>query len=132
MNREIPACMAALMPVLVSGQARGVAFAVLSELAVPGSLETGGFGGSFQFRHIELSEDEADLAFSILDLPRDEILSEFHPRWAELTDPATTSGTLAGWFGLEAPQVIGASTYDDMDCICTEGGGFSCTSRSDA
>lgn len=130
MHPDLPACMASSLPVLVSGQARGVAFAVLTELAVPGSLQTAGFGETFQMGHIEISIEEAELAFRILDRPREDILTVFHDHWNEVMDPRTTTASLASWFGLEAPGVITRSQYADMECTCTADGGVSCTGGS--
>lgn len=129
MNSHLPSCMAGVLPVLISGEARAVAYLVLSELAVPGTIATGGFGGSYEFRHIELSEDEADLALEIAGRPENEILPVLHARWEQLTNPAATSAALAEWFGLQPPQVLEASSYESMECECTNGG-VSCTSRS--
>jgi hypothetical protein len=126
-NTEIPACMARTMPMLVSGEARGVAFLVLTNLAVPGSIETGGVGGTYWFGHLEMSEDEARLAFQIADRPEDEVVPVLHSHWAELTDPNTTSAELASWFDLNEPEVIAAAHYESMQCTCTDGG-VSCSS----
>lgn len=123
MNPDMPACMASIVPALVSGEARGVAFLVLTDLVVPGSVETGGGSdGTFQFAHVELSEDEAMLAFQILDRPASEILAVLHSRWDELIEPTTSSATLAGWFGFEEPDVIAESSYEGMNCVCIERG----------
>ena len=112
---------------LVSGEARGVAFLVLTGLAVPGSIETGGFGGTYWFGHLEMSEEEAQLALQIRDRPESEVLSVIHSHWADLTDPSTTTAELAGWFNLSEPEVIPAAHYESMQCTCTDGG-VSCTS----
>jgi hypothetical protein len=121
--------MARVLPVYVSGEARAIAYLVLSELADPGSIRTGGFGGTYEFGHVELSESEAELALQISDRREDEILSVLHPRWQELNDPATSSSDLAHWFGLPAPEVADGSWYESMQCECTNDGGVSCTSR---
>lgn len=122
MNADRPACMAEVLPVFVSGEARAVAYLVLTEMAVPNSVETGGFAGSYQFGHIETSTDEVALAFQILSRPESEILAMLYARWNEVTDRTTASATLAGWFELEAPEVIGTSSYEGMNCVCIEGG----------
>jgi hypothetical protein len=127
MNTDIPACMAGTMPMLVSGEARGVAFLVLTDLSVPGSIETGGFGGTYWFGHLEVSEEEARLAFQIVDRPESEVIAAFHAHWAEVTHPSTSSAELAGWFDLAEPEVISAARYESMQCACTDGG-VSCTS----
>lgn len=129
MNSHLPACMAETMPVFVSGQARAVAYLALLELAAPGSIEASrGFGGAYQSGHIELSEDEAQLALQIASLPRDEVLSVLGPRWEDVTDPETDSAAIAEWFGLAPPEVVEASSYESMQCVCNPDGGVSCTS----
>ena len=128
MNPDLPACMAQLLPVFVSGQARAVAYLVLTELTTPGAVATGGFGGTYQLGNLELSEDEADLALQIASRPEEDVLAVLHPRWNLLTDPATSSATLADWFELDAPVTARASSYDSMQCQCTGDGGVSCTS----
>jgi hypothetical protein len=130
MNSALPACMASILPVYVSGEARAVAYLVLTELAVPGSIETGGFGGTYQFGQIEVAEEEAELAGQISARPEDEILSILHPAWQELQNPETTSADLAAWFGLPAPTVGDGSMYESMRCECTGDGGVSCTGGS--
>jgi hypothetical protein len=120
--------MARLLPVFVSGEARAIAYLILTELADPGSIRTGGFGGTYEFGHVELSESEAELALQISDRPQDEILSVLHRRWQELNDPATSSSDLAEWFGLPAPEIDEGSSYESMRCQCTDDG-VSCTSR---
>src|SRR5690606_356348 len=108
--------------------ARAIAYMTLTELAAPGSIQTGGgFGGDYQFGQIEVSEEEAELALQISGRPEDDILAVLHPSWQELNDPETTSGELAAWFGLPAPSVTEGSTYDSMQCECTPDGGVSCT-----
>jgi hypothetical protein len=129
MNTGLPTCMARVLPVFVSGEARAIAYLILTELADPGSIRTGGFGGTYEFGHVELSESEAELALQISDRREDEILSVLHPRWQELNDPATSSSDLAHWFGLPAPEVADGSWYESMQCECTNDGGVSCTSR---
>ena len=128
MNSALPECMATVLPVLVSGQARAVAYLTLTELADPGSLPTSGFGGTYQFGQIEVSEEEAHLALQVAERPEREVLAVLHPRWQELNDPNTTSSDLAEWFGLPAPDVTEGSTYETMQCECTDDGGDSCTS----
>jgi hypothetical protein len=128
MNTDLPACMARVLPVYVSGEARAIAYLVLTELAVPGSIQSGGFGGSIRFGQIEVSEGEAELALQIANGSESEILSVLHPRWAELNDPTTSSAEIAGWFGLPAPQAANGSPYESMQCECTNDG-VSCTSR---
>lgn len=128
-NSHLPECMAELMPVFVSGEARGVALAALTELVVPGSLGDARHRGPNQVGHVEVSPDEVQLARRILQRPRREILSTLHQRWREVTDPATTSAELAAWFGLEAPEVATAPFHAGMDCTCTGEGGVSCRSR---
>lgn len=128
MNPSLPACMASVLPVHASGQARAVAYLTLTELAAPGSIQTGGgFGGNYQFGQIEVSEEEAELALQISVKPEGDILAVLHPSWQELTNPETTSGELAAWFGLPTPSVTEGSTYDSMQCECTLDGGVSCT-----
>jgi hypothetical protein len=127
MNSALPACMASVLPVYVSGEARAIAYLLLMELADPGSIETGGFGGSYQFGQIEVSEEEAELALQISARPETEILSVLHPSWHQLNDPGTTSAEFAAWFGLPAPEVGEGSTYESMQCQCTGDGGVSCT-----
>lgn len=127
MNSALPACMARVLPVHVSGEARAIAYLILTELADPGSIRTIGFGGTARLGQVELSESEADLALQISDRPEDEILAILHPRWQELNDPTTSSSDLAEWFGLPAPEVAEAS-YESMQCQCTDDG-VSCTSR---
>lgn len=127
-NSELSACMASLLPVFVSGEARAVAYLAFTELAVPASIRTGGFGGSYQFGQIEMSEDEADLALQISGRPKDEVLATLHPRWEALASPATSSAALAEWFGLEPPALAETSSYEAMQCECT-GDGVSCSSR---
>jgi hypothetical protein len=120
--------MAETMPVFVSGQARAVAYLALLESAVPGSIEgSRGLGGTYQFGHIELSEDEAQLALQIAHLPQNEVLSVLGSRWGEVTNPETDSAAIAEWFGLAAPEVVEASEYESMQCVCIDGG-VSCTS----
>ena len=127
MNSVLPACMASALPVYVSGEARAIAYLILTELADPGSIETGGFGGTYQFGQIEVSEEEAELALKISARPEDEILAILHPSWQELQDPETTSADLAAWFGLPAPEAREGSSYEAMQCECTGDGGISCT-----
>jgi hypothetical protein len=127
MNSHLPACMAAVLPVLVSGEARAVAYLVLNELAVPGTIATDGFG-TYRLGHIELSEDEAELALEIVRRPEVEILAVLHASWEQLTNPATTTAALAEWFGLQPPLLLEASSYESMECECV-GGGVSCTGR---
>lgn len=129
MNSALPACMARVLPVHVSGEARAIAYLILTELADPGSFRIVGFSGTYQFGHVELSESEAELALRISDRPEDEILAILHPRWQELNEPATTSSDLAEWFGLPAPEVAEGSAYESMQCQCTNDGGVSCASR---
>lgn len=127
MNSALPACMATVLPVYVSGEARAIAYLTLTELADPGSIETVGFGGTYQFGQIEVSEDEAELALQISARPEDEILSVLHPSWQELQHPGTASADLASWFGLPAPSVGEGSFFESMQCECTGDGGVSCT-----
>lgn len=129
MNSHLPACMAGTVPVFVSGQARAVAYLALLESAAPGSIEaSGGFGGTYQTSHIEISEEEADLALQIASHPQEEILAVLAPRWDEVTNPATDSAAIAEWFGLAPPETVEASSYESMQCECTPEGGVACTS----
>jgi len=128
MNSALSACMARVLPVYVSGEARAIAYLILTELADPGSIRTGGFGGTLRFRRVELSEGEAALALQLSARPEHEILAILHPRWQELNDPTTSSSDLAEWFGVPAPEVAEAS-HESMQCECTDDGGVSCTSR---
>jgi hypothetical protein len=130
MNSALPACMASILPVYVSGEARAVAYLVLTEQAAPGAIETGGFGGTYQFGQIEVSEEEAELAGQISARPEDEILSILHPAWQRLQDPETTSADFAAWFGFPAPQIGDGSLYESMQCECTGDGGVACTGGS--
>jgi hypothetical protein len=129
MNTGLPTCMARVLPVYVSGEARAIAYLVLTELADPGSIQSRGFGGTIRFGQIEVSEGEAELALQIANLSESEILSVLHSRWVELIDPATSSAEIAGWFGLPAPQAANGSPYESMQCECTDDGAVSCTSR---
>ncbi len=129
LNTEVPACMARVLPMAVSGQARGVGFLVLSELAVPGSLRENIFVGPVRFGHIEVSQGEAALALRIAERPRNEVVATLHAHWDQLADPATTTGTLAGWFGLEPPQTLSSSSFEEMTCVCSPDGGVSCSSK---
>ena len=130
MNSALPACMASILPVYVSGEARAVAYLVLTELANPGSIDPAGFGGTYQYGRIEVSEEEAELALQISTRSEDEILSILHPSWQELKDPGTTSADLAAWFGLPAPNVGNGSSYESMQCECPGDSGVSCTGGS--
>lgn len=130
MNSALPACMASNLPVYVSGEARAVAYLVLTELAAPGSIDPVGFGGTYQHGQIEVSEEEAELALQISARPENDILGILHSSWEELNDPETTSADLAAWFDLPAPQVGDGSPYESMQCECTGDGGVSCTGGS--
>jgi hypothetical protein len=131
-NEHLPECMARMRPVMMSGQARAIAFLILNEMASPGSLtdRVGPIGGrdsgTVRNATIEVSSSEAALALQIADLPEDSVLSTLHPRWETVTDPSTTSETLAAWFGLPAPEVATTSEWDQMNCVCTDDG-ISCT-----
>lgn len=127
LDRGLPACMAGMFPLLVSGEARGVGLLVLTNLVIPGSEPGEGFGGTAQFGEIEVSEAEAQLAARILDLPETEILDALHGRWTTFVDPRTTSAELADWFGLEPPEVSTESSYEGMTCTCTGDRGVQCT-----
>jgi hypothetical protein len=122
MNTEVPECMALVMPLLVSGQARAVGLIVLSDLAVPGSALTEVYPGPVQFEQLELSRGEVDLAHQILERPHQEVVSTLLNNWDQLTDPEISSAALAGWFGLEAPEVITESSYEGMACTCIANG----------
>lgn len=127
MNSHVPACMAETMPVFVSGQARAVAYLALLETAVPGAIDARGFGGTYEISHLELSEAEAQIALQIASRPQVEILSVLDPGWDEVISPETDSAVIAEWFGLAAPEVVEASSYESMQCVCIDGG-VSCTS----
>jgi hypothetical protein len=130
MNTEMPECMAMVMPLFVSGQARAVGLIVLSELAVPGAVPTETYPGRVQFEQLELSRGEVDLALEILRRPRQEIVSTIHDNWQALVDRETTTATFAGWFGLESPEVITESSFENMTCTCTRNGGVQCVGES--
>lgn len=130
MNSGLPACMASILPVYVSGEARAIAYLTLAELADPGSIETVGFGGTYRFGQIEVSEEEAELALQISSRPENEILAILHPSWQEINDPETTSAELAAWFDLPAAEIGEGSMYESMQCECTGDGGVSCTGGS--
>jgi len=129
MNTQMPPCMAQVLPLPVSGQARAVALMVLSELAAPGSVQPNHFGGPVWFGHVEVSEEEARLALQIAQRRRDEVLTVLHANWTPLTEPSTTTETLAGWFGLEPPETLLTSSYEGMTCVCLPDGGVSCSSN---
>ncbi|MGA7281923.1 MAG: hypothetical protein WBZ40_09075 [Acidimicrobiia bacterium] len=46
---------------------------------------------------------DAELAYQLLDLPTDQVVTTLADRWGEVVDPNTTSTELAGWFGLTRP-----------------------------
>ncbi|MEX0796566.1 MAG: hypothetical protein WD274_07720 [Acidimicrobiia bacterium] len=129
MNTDVPACMAPVRPLLISGQARGIGLLVLSELAVPESVDRRPFPGPVQFGQIELSRSEVDLALRIADEPREDVLLTLHAHWEKLIDPATTTATLSAWFGLEPPEILSTSSFDEMTCVCSPDGGVSCSSK---
>jgi hypothetical protein len=129
MNTDVPACMAHVRPLLISGQARGVGLLVLSELAVPESVDRRPFPGPVQFGQIELSGSEVDLALQIADEPREDVLLTLHANWEQLIDSATTTATLSAWFGLEPPEILSTSSYDEMTCVCSPDGGVGCSSK---
>lgn len=136
-NSDLPACMAGLLPVFVSGQARAVVYLVLSELADPGAIQNveptgvrfGPIDPTFQFQNIEISRDEARLALRLVEEREEPLLSALHPRWDQLTDPDTSSAELAEWFEIPPPEIVEASSYESMECECTGDGGVSCSGR---
>lgn len=134
---HLPECMRGL-PLSAFGEARGVALIVLLGIAMPPAVPDdafGAFGGSANVGTVEVAPGELDLAKQILVRPATETLGLLHSHWNEILEPATTSDTLASWFGLPAPSVPTKSPdelmFETMDCSCNPEGGFSCGSRND-
>lgn len=51
-----------------------------------------------------IGREDARLAQQLLALPTDAVARELRLRWGQVVDPATRSGELGSWFGLQAPS----------------------------
>jgi hypothetical protein len=101
------------------GQARSVVVLWASMVTVDGSsdlvgrsIERSGVGylllltpseHIFQFGAAYLGSHDAAIALELLKLPAPDVTARLQARWDEVTDPATGSDELAGWFGVTTP-----------------------------
>lgn len=129
LQAHLPECMQGSVPLSVFGEARGVTLLVLLGIVTPEAVPDDEYAGP-----VGVAPGEFDLAKQILVRPETETISLLHSHWDEIVEPATTSGTLASWFGLPAPSVPTKSPdelmFETMDCVCNPDGGFSCSSRT--